>query len=46
MAYKALDYFIDGKVSSRDVKLSISKPNMLSKLINLGKCIFRYFVRF
>ena len=41
MAYKALDRFINGKVGSRRVEPSISKPNILTKLIDLGKRRFR-----
>jgi len=45
MAYKALNCLINGKVSSRRVELPISKPDILSKLINLVKYSFGYFIR-
>ena len=46
MTYKALDYFINGKVGSRGVELPISKPEVLSKFINSIKCSFGCFIGF
>ena len=45
MTYKALNYFINGKVGSRGIELPISKPEVLNKLINSIKYSFRYFIR-
>ena len=45
MAYKVLNRLINSKVSFRYIELPINKPDILSKLINLVKYSFRYFIR-
>jgi len=46
MAYKALDYLVNGKVGSRRVELSRSNLDMLRKLIDSIKCSLGYLIRF
>ena len=45
MAYKALNRLVDYKVGSRIIEPSISKLNILNKLINSIKRRFRYYIR-
>ena len=46
MAYKVLNRLINSEVGFRSIELSISKPNILSKLLNSIKYRFRYFIGF
>ena len=46
MVYRALDYFINGKVGSRGIELPISKLKVLNKFVNSIKYSFRYFIGF